>query len=207
MIRCNYRLALVLVLLAATAAPASAEDASFTLVNRGGNPIRELFVTPAGDARWGQNRVADHPIPAGGHFLVKRRADGNCILDIRAVFADGRAEERKALNTCNIDSVAVGVPAAAATGAGLGKDARDPSIRLVNRGGQSIIGFYAAPPGHAEWGENRLAAGPLPPATEKLVRIANDGTCLFDLRVVFADHAAKEKHGTDLCKLTDLPVP
>jgi len=186
-------------------APAMAENASFMLINRGASAVRELFVTPAGDARWGQNRVSGHPIAPGGHFEVKRRADGNCILDIRAVFADGRAEERKGLNTCNVDAVAVGELGAAA--ARPAKESSDPSIRLVNRGTQAILGFYVAPPGHAVWGENRLAAGPLPAATEKLVHIANTGTCVFDLRVVFADHSAKEKRDTDLCRITDLPVP
>jgi hypothetical protein len=185
--------------------PAWADDASFTLVNRGSVAVRELFVTPAGDANWGQNRVAGHPIPPAGHFLVKRRADGNCILDIRAVFTDGKNEERKGLNTCNVDSVAVGLPSPAAPATG--KEATDPSVRLVNRGQQPIIEFYVAVAGHQDWGANRLEAGPLPAATEKLIRIARTGDCLFDLRVVFADHTAKEKHGTDLCRITDLPVP
>jgi hypothetical protein len=189
----------------ALAGPALAAGASFTLVNRAAVAIRELFVTPAGDANWGQNRVTGHPIPPGGSFLVKRRADGNCILDLRAVFADGRAEERKSLNTCNVDTVAVGMAATTATAPG--KPADDPSIRLVNRGAQAVLEFYAAPAGHADWGANRLEAGPLPAATDKLVRIMRTGDCLFDLRVVFADHTAKEKHGTDLCKLADLPVP
>ena len=184
---------------------AMAADASFTLVNRGASAVRELFVTPAGDANWGRNRIAGHPIPPAGQFLVKRRADGNCILDLRAVFADGRAEERKGLNTCNVDQVAVGLPAGAAGAPG--KEATDPSIRLVNRGKQDIIEFYAALAGHANWGINRLDAGPLPAATDKLIRIARTGDCLYDLRVVFADHTAKEKRGTDLCRINDLPVP
>jgi hypothetical protein len=187
------------------AAPAWADDASFTLVNRGTSAVQELYVTPAGDAKWGQNRVAGRPIRPGGNFQVKRRADNNCILDIRAVFADGHAEQRKGLNTCNIDAVAVGLPADAASSSG--KEATDPSVRLVNRGQQAIVEFYAVPAGRGTWGENRLDAGPLPAATEKLIRIARTGDCRFDLRVVFADHTAKEKHGTDLCRITDLPVP
>ena len=57
------------------------------------------------------------------------------------------------------------------------------------------------------WGQNRLADGALPPETEKLVRIARGGNCLFDLKVVFADGKALEKHHADLCRITDLPVP
>ena len=187
------------------AAPARADDASFTLVNRASVAVRELFVTPAGDARWGQNRVAGHPIPPGGSFGVHRRNDGNCILDLRAMFADGRAEERKGLNTCNVDSVAVGLATAAPAPSGKLPD--DPSIRLVNRGAQDVVEFYAAPAGRGAWGANRLDAGPLPAATEKQIRIMRTGDCLFDLRVVFADHTAKEKRGTDLCRIADLPVP
>jgi hypothetical protein len=191
--------------LLALAAPAAAEDASFTLINRGSKAVRELYVTPAGDANWGQNRIAGRPIPPGGSFPVKRRADNNCIMDIRAVFADGKAEERKSLNTCNVDAVAVGLATVAATAAG--KPADDPSIRLVNRGAQAIVEFYAAPAGHTDWGGNRLDAGPLPSATEKLISIARTGNCIYDLRVVFADKTAKEKHAADLCKISDLPVP
>jgi hypothetical protein len=192
--------------LTAVATPTLAADASFTLVNRGANAIKQLFVTPAGDANWGQNRLTGRPIAPGGNFLVKRRPDGNCILDIKAVFADGKTEERKALNTCNIDAVAMGVTQATA-GPGARKKSADPSIRVVNRGAQEITGFFVAPPGHTDWGTNRLAAGPLPAATEKLIHIDGTGSCLFDLRVVFADHTAKEKRDTDLCKITDLPVP
>jgi hypothetical protein len=196
------RTALAALGLLAFAAPARADDASFNLVNRGASAVRELFVTPAGDANWGRNRLLGRVIPPGGGFLVKRRADGNCIMDIRAVFADGRAEERKGLNTCNLDAVAVGLPPVA------GKPAGDPSIKLVNRGAQAIVEFYAVPAaGRQGWGTNRLDAGPLPAATEKLIRIARTGDCVYDLRVVFADHTAKDKHAADLCKISDLPVP
>lgn len=198
----SARLALAALLALAPAASALADDPSFTLVNRAPVAVRALFVTPAGDANWGQDRLRGHQLPAGGSFLVHRRADGNCIMDIRAEFADGRAEERKGLNTCDVDSVAVGVSVAAS-----GKPADDPSIRLVNRGTQAIVAFYAAPAGRHDWGANRLGESPLPGATEKLVRIARADGCVFDLRVVFADHTAKERHGTDLCRIGDLPVP
>jgi hypothetical protein len=197
------RVSLAACLALALAAPAMADDPSFNLVNRARVAVTTLFVTPAGDANWGQDRLRGHPIAPGGSFLVHRRADGNCIMDIRAVFADGKAEERKAINTCNLDAVAVGLATASTTG----KAADDPTIRLVNRGGQPILEFYAAPAGRHDWGLNRLETGPLPAATEKLIRIARTGDCQFDLRVVFADHTAKEKHSTDLCRIDDLPVP
>ena len=163
---------------------------------RGATAVRH----PGRRCQLGAEPAARPDHPAGGSFLVKRRADGNCIMDIRAVFADGRGEERKSLNTCAIDAVAVGLATTA------GKPADDPSVKLVNRGNQPITEFFVAPVGHQAWGQNRLVEGPLPAATEKLIRIAK-GECIYDLRVVFADRTAKEKHGADLCKISDLPVP
>ena len=196
----------MLALAAAPAAWAQGADASFTLVNRGAAPLRELFVTPAGDANWGRNRLDHGALPPGGRFQVRRRRDGNCVMDIRAVFADGRTEDRRGLNTCAADAVAVGEPAANSQ-AGHGKAGDDPSFRLVNRGRQPIAKLFATPAGMTNWGQNRLVDGALPPETEKLVRIAGGGNCLFDLKVVFADGKALEKHRADLCRITDLPVP
>jgi hypothetical protein len=193
---------LALALALAPSAHAQGGDASFTLVNRGPVPLREVFVTPAGDANWGRNRLDRAALPPGGRFEVRRRRDGNCIMDIRAVFADGRTEDRRGLNTCAVDAVAVGEPVAS-----VAKGSDDPSFRLVNRGSQPIAELFATPAGMTNWGQNRLVEGALPPATEKLVRIARTGNCLFDLKVVFADGKALEKHHADLCRITDLPVP
>lgn len=194
----------------ACAAPARAQsgDASFTLVNRGQTAVRELFVTPAGDANWGRNRLERGPLTPGARFQIQRRRDGNCVFDVRVVFTDGRTEDRRNLNTCTVDAIAIGEPAQAAGSQGAGsKESGDPSFRLVNRGPRTIAELFATPAGTGTWGENRLDPGGLPPAAEKLVHVTRTGNCLFDLRVVFADHKAVEKHRTDLCRITDLPVP
>jgi hypothetical protein len=193
-------LALALGLTAAGAARAQSENPSFNLLNHGASPIVELFVTPAGDARWGHNRL-HAPILPGAGFPVRRRIDGNCIFDIRVVFADHRILDRRNLNTCDTDDVAVGEGAAA-----FAKRAGDPSFRLVNRAAQPVDALFATPAGFGNWGQNRLAS-PVPPEAARLVAIApQPDTCLYDLRVVFADHTARERHRTDLCRVTDLPV-
>lgn len=194
-------------LLAPAAVAQDKGDPSFSLVNRGTRAVRELFVTPAGDANWGRSRLGSQTIPPGGKFAVRLRRDGNCIFDIRAVFADGTREDRRGLNTCALDAVAVGGPETAAPGAAAAKAANDPSFRLVNRGAVAIEQLYATPAGLGTWGENRLASGGVPAGTATLVRIAPGEQCLYDLRVVFADHKAMEKRRADLCRITDLPVP
>ncbi len=209
MFRMLVAAAAVLSLPALTDAPPAhaqgAQNPSFNLLNRGGSAITQVFVTPAGDARWGQNRLQGRSIPVGGSFAVRRRVDGNCIFDIRVVFADHRILDRRNLNTCNTDDVAVGGGTPAAAGA-TRKAADDPSFRLVNQASQPVTELFATPAGDARWGQNRLDT-PLPPRAGRVIAIAKQpNTCLYDLRVVFADHSARERHRTDLCRVSELPV-
>lgn len=192
--------------------PAGGQNSSFNLVNRSPNAIRELFVTTAGNANWGQNRLDGKTngavsIAAGASFAVRRRVDTNCIFDIRVVYADGKPEERKAVNTCAIEDVAFGATASSLPVAATGKPADDPSFRLFNRSARDITEFRAAPAGGSgDAGENRLTQK-LPPDKGQLIGFKRDGQCIFDLRVVYADGKAVEKKRVNLCKMTELPVP
>ena len=181
------------------AAPAGAqENPSFNLLNRGGQAIKEVFVTPAGDANWGRNRLEGRTIAPGASFAVRRRVDGNCVFDIRTVFADGSTENRRNLNTCSVDDVAVGAP-------GIRKAADDPSFKLVNRGVAAISEAFASPAGSGDWGRNRLP-GPLAPKADRMIELPK-GACSFDLRVVFEGGRKLERKHADLCRMTDVPVP
>lgn len=191
-------LAVGLLTAGAAQAQGTRQNPSFNLLNRSSATIKELFVTPAGDARWGRNRLME-PLQPGASFAVRRRIDGNCIFDIRVVYADGRTEDRRGVNSCETEDVAMG-------GGVARKANNDPSFRLVNRGDQAIVELYATPAGSGRWGQNRLDT-PLPPHTQRAVAIAPQSSCRFDLKVVLADHHAREKHEADLCRITDLPVP
>jgi hypothetical protein len=188
-----------------SAAQAQTQNPSFNLLNHGRSAITQLYFTPAGDANWGRNRLRGGSIAPGASYAARRRIDGNCIFDIRVVFADGRIEDRRNLNTCTADDVAFGQPVGGLPGA-VAKAPDDPSFRLINRSSQPIVEAFATPAGLGNWGQNRLD-GPLPPQADKLVHVDKQGSCLFDLRVVFADHTARERHRTDLCRIADLPVP
>jgi hypothetical protein len=96
---------------------------------------------------------------------------------------------------------------APATAAQAAKGSDDPSFRLINRGTRALTELYATPAGRETWGRNRLDNATLPPSATRLIRIPRTGDCIFDLRVVFADHKALEKKHTDLCRITDLAVP
>lgn len=197
-------------------------NASFNLVNQSPSAIEEVYATSAGVANWGRDRLGGNQIPPGRSRPIRLPANGTCIYDVKVVYAGGRAEQKHAINTCNVDQVAFGTggpappaaaasggsgqpaPAAAAAGAGSGSN---PSFNLVNRGQKPLQGLFAAPVGQSDWGQNRLGEGGLDPGGRVAIRLPGDGTCDYKLRVVFRDGQTLSRRSVNLCAVTDIPVP
>lgn len=97
------RLALAAALVALTM-PAIAQQSNnpdFRLNNQGQQPINEIYVSSSADANWGVDRLGVNILPAGQSFMVVLPA-GQCMNDIRVIWADGRNQERRQINTCNL---------------------------------------------------------------------------------------------------------
>jgi len=185
----------LLALLSATAQSfAQAPNPSFNLVNKTSQPIRELHLSPAGRASFGAKNWLSAPAAPGAKVPVRLPVTGDCIFDIEVVYADATKQQQKGLNVCQTDDVTF-TRAKAAT---------DPSFRLINRATQPVIELSATPPGKPR-GANLLTT-PLQPGASVPVK-PEPGGCSFDLRLVFADKTAKERRATNLCTITDLPVP
>lgn len=201
-----------LVLAGVAAVPAVAQpNPSFYLVNRSGVAINEVYATAAGLPNWGRDRLGNANIPPGQNAAIRLPADGNCIYDIKVVFANGQADERRALDTCALDNISFptgrGVAPANPPGGGSGQQATsDPSFRLVNRGRSEVSEVFATPVGTDSWGADRLGEDTVPAGSSKVIRLPM-GACLYDLRVVFADGEATERRRVNLCMTTDLRVP
>ena len=197
------------VLLALAAMPAGAQTAqnpSFNLLNRSQTAINEIYATPKGRTTWGRDRLEDRFLPPGGSFPVRLPADGSCAYDIRVVYEGGRAEERRDVNTCAVESVAFPRGTAGGAGRTQAPAAEDPSFRLVNRGRQAVNAVYATPTGVRDWGQDRLGDATVAPGASRNVRLPT-GQCSYDVRVVYANGDATERRDLNLCGLTDLPVP
>ena len=74
-------------------------DPSFTLVNQAARPIRELYASPTTEDNWGEDRLGRETVRARGRRDV-RLPGGICQYDLRVVWDDGRAEERRDVNLC-----------------------------------------------------------------------------------------------------------
>jgi hypothetical protein len=79
------------------AAPSA--DPSFRVANAGGRVIREVYVSAANDSGWGQDRLGRDVLQPGQRLIVSL-PPGQCVNDVRVVYADGQAQERRQVNTC-----------------------------------------------------------------------------------------------------------
>ena len=85
--------------------PRGGREISLRLVNRGAGEVNEVYATPPGDPNWGTDRLGQDVLPTGRHAII-RLPQGQCVNDIRVVFADGRAEERRRVDTCALSEMA-----------------------------------------------------------------------------------------------------
>jgi hypothetical protein len=84
---------------------AAAGDPSFRLTNRSGVTLNELYVSSSSDGTWGPGRLGQSVLPGGAQFVV-RLPMGQCVNDIRVVYANGQAHERRRVNTCALTDMA-----------------------------------------------------------------------------------------------------
>lgn len=75
---------------AALMAPVAAHagDADFTLINRTGYSIAEVYVSPANKNNWGRDRLGRNVLDNGRSKLFTFSDSSNCNQDIKVVFDD-----------------------------------------------------------------------------------------------------------------------
>ena len=83
------------------AVAAGGGDPSFQFVNRTGAQVNELYVSLSSDGSWGRDRLGQGVLPSGNGFWVSLPQGRVCTVDIRVVYADGRATERRGVETCS----------------------------------------------------------------------------------------------------------
>ncbi len=182
---------------AAFAQPAAAPNPSFNLVNRNASAIKEFYATPEGAAtKWGRDLLEGRSLAPGGKAPIRLRADGKCVYDLRALFADGHFEEKRGLNACQSEDVVMGATAPPAA----------KSFRLLNRGTAPITSISARAQGTDKWRTNGLRTGPIPAGGDRRIDLPPGGKCVFDLRVTFEGGKSSEKTEVDLCSSPDQAV-
>lgn len=204
------RRTLVALLLAtpAWAQPAQQPNPSFNVVNRTSQAINEVYASASGQTNWGRDRLGERTIAPGGNFAVRLPADGNCVYDVRVVYENGTPEERRNVNTCNVDNVIFPGDGGGRRrpAAGRQASAEAPAFRLVNRGRSEVNEFYASLPSEGDWGDDRLGTDTVGTGQSRMIRLPA-GECVYDVRIVYANGEATERRRVNLCTITDMRVP
>lgn len=71
---------------------------SLTLVNATRLVLQQLFISAPGAPQWGDDRIADRSISVGETRTITYV--GGCLADVRVVFGNRAAEERRAIDLC-----------------------------------------------------------------------------------------------------------
>jgi len=201
----------VLALVAAGGRAALAQqNPDFYVVNNSGRVITEIYVSSSSSQNWGQDQLGQNVLNSGMQFPIRPPRDGTCVFDIRVVYSNGTAEERRRVNTCNISQVVFGTagPVARAPSAAPPlPQGPNPNFRLVNRSGRTITEVYVSPSRDRNWGPDRLGRGVLGAGQSMIVTLPRDGTCVFDVRVVYDNGTATERRQVNTCDITEMTFP
>jgi hypothetical protein len=87
------------------AAQAQTNDPSFRLTNNSSVLINEIYVSSSATDSWGPDRLGDRTLGSGAAYVIRLPA-GQCVNDIRVVYANGQANERRQVNTCALTDIA-----------------------------------------------------------------------------------------------------
>jgi hypothetical protein len=90
---------------AATPPPGSEQEHQVLVENRSALPIQQLFISPSAASQWGDDRITTSSISAGGERVIPWR--GDCTADVRVVFANRAAEERRTLDLCTLPALVI----------------------------------------------------------------------------------------------------
>ncbi|MCS6933430.1 MAG: Tat pathway signal protein [Acetobacteraceae bacterium] len=193
-------LAALALLVGLTAAGTAEAQNRFWLENHSGMTIREAYVSASRVDVWGPDILGASVLPPGQRVWVTPTF-GDCILDVRVVYMDGRAEERRNVNACGLSRIVFGGGAGAGAIVGGGGD---PSFNFVNGTGFVIREIYASSARLSSWGPDRLGANVLGPGQSVYIALPASGGCLTDIRVVFMNGAAQERRNFNTCPVGTL---
>ena len=86
----------------AVVSPGGAGTPSFYLANQTGATNREVYVSLSTENSWGGDRLGNQILNPGQRLQVNLPAGITCLVDVKVVYMNGAAAERRQLNTCNI---------------------------------------------------------------------------------------------------------
>jgi hypothetical protein len=186
-----------------------APERAFTLVNRHIAAVVEVYASDTNDADWGDDKLSG-TLERGGRQEVT--LNSSCEIDLRIVFGNGSAEERRGIDVCATSLVVLRSDWVLAEkldrnpGPIERAPPREGSVRLRNAGGSPIVELYVHP-ADAPRGPDRLGATVLGQGEALDFQPPEDVGCTASLEAVFRDGRQVTRPAFNLCSGTEVALP
>ena len=178
--------------------PAGTRDV--VVVNRASQPINEIYISPHSSEDWGKDWLDADTLASGDSVRLRLGQSAECRFDVKIIYADASREERESVDLCHEPRIVFdGAHATPPPGA-----EQPHQVMVENRSALPIQQLFISGSTANQWGDDRLATGRISIGGERA--ITWHGDCVVDVRVVFANRAAEERRGMDLCALPALAI-
>ncbi|WP_144186248.1 hypothetical protein [Elioraea rosea] len=194
----------------ARALPAAGSDRAVVIENRSPRSINQLFVSGTRETEWGEDRLGSETVQPGGSFTAQV-PDHGCAYDVRVVFDNGGAEERRNLDLCETATLVI-VPGWTTAdtlprgGAGQGPAAAAGQVSVVNRSGRTVFEMFSFPDGAASRGPDRLGTDTMADGATVRIPAAAPPDCASTLAITYDDGTREQREGIDLCATTEIVI-
>ena len=170
------------------------------VANRAGRAIQQVFISSPSAEQWGDNLAPDGGIVPGKSGEVTYR--GGCNVDLRVVFDNRAAEERRNLELCKTSGLLISPGWTTDDQVHPAPPAGQDDVTLLNQTGQTITELYLRPETNIGDTEADLLGNEVLPAGARLVVPFSRGAdCRFIARILHGgDRGPSEQRGIDLCR-------
>jgi hypothetical protein len=181
-----------------------------TLTNRTGRAIQLVFISGSSSDQWGDERLNGGAIATGEARTIAYR--GGCTGDLRVVFDNRAAEERRLIDLCAYPAITIHPGWTTEDTPGDPAPDMPDAVVVANRSGSPITEFYLFPPDAPDDAEDRahdlLGNAVLPDGARTTLSFRRGTACHFMARAAHGgDRPPQDLPGIDLCAGAEVRVP
>ena len=199
-------------------ADADVPTRQIAILNRSARPIAQVFVSPASSDDWGEDRLGDTVIKPANRADVP--FTGGCVGDVRVVFDNKAAEERRGLDLCATEMLVVRPGWTTADDYGqldtIVAPVNTQQVTVVNKSGFTITQLYlmaerpatasGEKPAAEDEGRDRLGRAVLRPGSRTYVPFDRGSACKIAVHAVFQKETPDIRQIADLCQSGEIAI-
>jgi hypothetical protein len=180
-------------------------DREVVVENRAPRQIERLFISGTDEQEWGPDRLGTEVIAPGGQFTAAF-PDQGCAYDVRVVFDNGGAEERRRVDLCAVTTLVITPGWTTADDLGAGAAPAAGEVSIVNRSGRVVFELFVFPDGAAQRGPDRLGTDTMADGAAIRVPAATPPACAGTVALTYDDGQREQRSGIDLCATAEIVI-